>query len=255
MTTRQFDGGPPIYGHRFGSEYGPESSRTALEESLSRRVDGVECDIILSSDDEVFALHDPGLSLSTNLEGWAQHHTAAEIDEALIRDATGDISDEHPLRLGAVLDLIPPELPVQLDVKAYADEHLVERTTARACEIAEEHGTSGRIELISFFTSGCVTARDHGVSTRLVLWADYAPEALVKWLRDRDIVGVCMEGFILSQGLVEPLHEAGITISVGAVNSKAQLERVLPLRPHIVVSDRPAELRDEMSNLDRRASG
>lgn len=249
MATRTLDGGPPVYGHRFGSEYGPESSRTALEASLSSRVDGVECDIILSGDDEVFALHDPGLSLSTNLEGWAQDHPADEIDQALIRGQSGEISDEQPLRLRSVLDRIPPDLPLQLDVKAYADEPLVERTTARACEIAKEHGTSDRIELISFFTLGCLVARDHGVSTRLVLWADYAPEALVQWLLAREIRGVSMEGFVLSQALVEPLHAAGITMSVGAVNSKPQLERILPLHPDIVVSDCPAEIRECVSRL------
>lgn len=239
----------PVFGHRFGSEYGPETSRAALEESLARKVDGLECDIVLSRDDEVFALHDPGLSLSTNLEGWAQDHTAAEIDNALIRDATGSISDEHPLRLGAVLDLIPRDLPLQLDVKAYAHEPLVERTTARACEIAKEHGTADRVDVISFFTLGCLVARDHGISTRLVLWADYAPETLVQWLGDRDIGGVSLEGFIVSEGLVEPLHAAGISISVGAVNSKAQLERILPMRPHVIVSDCPAELREWVTRI------
>ena len=243
ITSRRAGGSVPVYGHRFGSEYGPDSSRTALEGSLARAVDGLECDIILSRDDEVFALHDPGLALSTDLEGWARDHTADEIDEAFIRDRSGGISNERPLRLRAVLDLIPPDLPLQLDVKAYADLPLARRTTALACEIVKEHGTDDRIEVISFFTPGCQVACDHGISRRLVLWADYAPDALVQWLVDRGIDGVSMEGFILSEDLVDPLHDAGITMSVGAVNSKAQLDRLLPMRPDIVVSDCPAEIK------------
>jgi glycerophosphoryl diester phosphodiesterase len=234
----------PVYGHRFGSDYGPESSRPALEKSLAHGVDGLECDIILSKDDEIFALHDPDLALSTNLEGWAQTHTADEIDEACIRGPNGEASDQHPLRLRAVLDLIPPELPLQLDVKAYADPDLVDRTTARACETAKEHGTDDRIELISFFTRGFLIAIDHEVSTRLVLWADYAPEALAQWVRDRAIDGVSLEGFIFSHELIDPLHDAGATISVGAVNSPGQLERILPMHPDIIVSDGPAEIKE-----------
>jgi glycerophosphoryl diester phosphodiesterase len=251
ITSKRAGSSVPVYGHRFGSDYGPESSCAALEQSLDRRVDGVECDVILSGDDEVFALHDPGLSLSTNLEGWARDHTAAEIDDALIRDATGDISDEHPMRLRAVLDLIPRDLPLQLDIKAYADLPLARRTTALACEVVKEHGTDDRVEVISFFTPGCEVACDHGISRRLVLWADYAPDALVRWLVDRGIEGVSMEGFILSEDLVEPLHDAGITMSIGAVNSDAQLERVLPLRPDIVVSDCPAEIKDCLTRVER----
>jgi hypothetical protein len=52
-----------------------------------------------------------------------------------------------------------------------------------------------------------------------------------------------VEGFILSERLHQPLKEAGLTISVGAVNSTEQLERVLPFRPEVLVSDCPLELR------------
>src|SRR5947208_7863043 len=145
IMPRRATDGFPVYGHRFGGDYGPESSRPALEKSLAHGVDGIECDIILSGDDEIFALHDPDLALSTNLDGWAQAHTADEIDEACIRGPNGEVSDQHPLRLRAVLDLIPPELPLQLDVKAYADPELVDRTTDRACEITKEHGADDRI--------------------------------------------------------------------------------------------------------------
>lgn len=48
--------------------------------------------------------------------------------------------------------------------------------------------------------------------------------------------------------------EAGLTISVGAVNSSEQLERVLPFQPEIVVSDCPLELRDEHDGEAARAA-
>jgi glycerophosphoryl diester phosphodiesterase len=242
----------PVYAHRFGSAFGPESSGAALEKSLGHQVAGLECDIILSGDDEVFALHDPDLGLSTNLESWATNHEAQEIDEAFIRDGNGEISEEHPLRLRKVLDRIPPDLPFQLDIKAYVDRELVGRTTGRACEIAREHGTADRITVISFFTDGCQVACEHDVTTLLVLWADYDPEALVRWVVDRGIDGVSCEGFILSKELTDPIHEAGLTISVGAVNSRGQVERILPLDPSILVSDTPVEVRGFVSELSAR---
>jgi glycerophosphoryl diester phosphodiesterase len=242
----------PVYGHRFGGQYGPEGSRAALEKSLGRQVEGLECDVILSRDDEVFALHDPDLALCTNLESWAQKHGAEEIDRAFIRDRNGEISEEHPVRLSKVLDLIPRDLPLQLDIKAYMDRELVERTTRRACEIARGHGTADRITVISFFTPGCRVAREHDITTLLVLWADYAPEALVKWVVDRGIAGVSCEGFILAKELTDPLREAGLTISVGAVNSRGQVEHLLPLNPDIIVSDKPAEIREVVRDLRAR---
>ncbi len=58
-----------------------------------------------------------------------------------------------------------------------------------------------------------------------------------------------LEGFIFSHELIDPLHDAGVTISVGAVNSPGQLERLLPMHPDIVVSDCPAEIKEWVSRL------
>jgi glycerophosphoryl diester phosphodiesterase len=242
----------PVYAHRLGGDYGPEASRPALKKSLSRKVEGLECDVIVSADDEIFALHDPDLGICTNLSGWAEDHEADEIAAGRIRGQTGEVSDEPPLRLRQLLELIPPELPLQLDVKAYADYELVDRTTERACLIVKEHGTADRIEIISFFSSGCQVARSHGIATRLVAWADYAPDALVRWVVDRDVSGLSYEGFILFRDLADTLHGAGLTFSVGAVNSRGQVERLLPFEPDIIVSDRPAEIRDILSELSAR---
>ena len=40
-----------------------------------------------------------------------------------------------------MLDLIPPELSLQLDVKAYADPQLAYRTAQRCCEVVAGHGS------------------------------------------------------------------------------------------------------------------
>jgi glycerophosphoryl diester phosphodiesterase len=240
--------GLPIYAHRLGAAYGPESSRAALQGSLERGVDGLESDVVLSADDEVFALHDPILSISTDLEGWAHETSTAELREARIRGEAGEPSEEHPMTLRELFDAIPPDLPIQLDVKAYADHELARRTAERACELAIEHGTAGRVEVLSFFTTACVAAARLGVRARMVAWSDYAPATLVEWVSERGFVGVAMEGFILDQRITRSLHEAGLSISVGAVNTPQQLERLLPLAPDVLVSDRPYELTAELAD-------
>jgi glycerophosphoryl diester phosphodiesterase len=238
--------GPPIYAHRLGAEYGPESSRAALERSLELGVDGLEADVVLSSDGEVLALHDPILSLSTDAEGWANEVSAAEIRAARLLDSQGEPSDQQPMALGDLLEEIPAELPLQLDVKTYADHALAGRTADRACEVALEHGTAARVEVVSFFTAACLAAVERGIAARLAAWADYAPEALAQWASSRGIAGVSLEGFILAERIVEALHGAGLSVSIGSVNTGGQLRRLLPLRPDILVSDCPGELAGEL---------
>jgi glycerophosphoryl diester phosphodiesterase len=242
--------GPPIYAHRLGSRYGPQSSRAALERSLEGGVDGAEVDVVLSADGDVIAVHDPFLRIATDLDGWAHATPTERILASRLLNASGEPSSERPMTLPELLDELPPELPLQLDVKAYADPELAHRTAARCCELVTRHGTAERIEVISFFSEACAAAVAAGVEALLVAWADYSPRALAAWVSGQSFAGVSVEGFIMSKRLCEPLAEAGLRISVGAVNSIEQLEVILPLRPDVVVSDCPLELRKELEAAD-----
>lgn len=128
-----------------------------------------------------------------------------------------------------MLEAIPSELPLQLDVKAYADTELARRTAEACCGISAELGRASQIEVISFFTPACEAAVAQGVRTRLVIWADYDPKTLINWVLDRGIGGLSLEGFILNRVLRDAAREAGLSISVGAVNTAEQLHRLLPL--------------------------
>lgn len=240
---------PSVYAHRFGGHYGPESSRAALERSLEGEVGGVEVDVVLTADDDVVAVHDPFLRVATDLDGWAHRTSTATVLRARLLDGAGEPSDQRPLSLEEVLCLLPPGLPLQLDVKAYADPELARQTAQRCCEVAIAHGTADRVEVISFFTEACAAAVAAGVAARLVIWADYSPPTLARWVAGQGFVGVSVEGFIFSERLRAPLAEAGLSISVGAVNSAEQLELLLPLEPDTIVSDRPLELRGEVEAL------
>jgi glycerophosphoryl diester phosphodiesterase len=244
----------PIYAHRLGGAYGPESSYAALEQTLSGHVDGLECDVCLSADGEVFALHDPALELCTDGEGWVHDAHAAEIARLRIRDRRGEPSDQTPMALRELLAVIPDEMPLQLDVKAYAEVELARRTAERSCRALIEHGTPGRAEIISFFTPACAVAREHGLQGRLVMWADYAPHALIAWAAAHGISGVSVEGFIFSPDLRRALTDAGLTASIGSVNSRRQLERVLPIGPDILVSESPHELAAELEAVRPRGA-
>lgn len=56
---------PPLYAHRLGRHYGPNSSAAALRHTLTAPVEGLETDICLTADDRLVLLHDPLLTLGT----------------------------------------------------------------------------------------------------------------------------------------------------------------------------------------------
>jgi glycerophosphoryl diester phosphodiesterase len=54
---------PPLYAHRLGRHYGPDSSAAALRHTLTGPVEGLETDVCLTADERLVLLHDPLLTL------------------------------------------------------------------------------------------------------------------------------------------------------------------------------------------------
>ena len=88
---------PPLYAHRLGRAYGPDSSAAALRGALAAGVDALETDVCLTADGALALLHDPYLPLGTDFEGFAHERTAHELRRARLRDRDGRLTAESPL--------------------------------------------------------------------------------------------------------------------------------------------------------------
>jgi len=237
---------PALIAHRLGRAYGPDSSAAALRGALAAGADALETDVCLTADGELVLLHDPLLSVGTTLDGWAHERTAAEILDSRITDRDGEPTAEPPLALDELLDAIPGDMLVQVEVKAHADPERARRTAEVICERYGRSAARDRLEVISFHSAACATAAAHGLRSRLVIFADYAPEALAAWAVRHGVGGVSVEHFLLSDPLARILRLAGLSINTGTVNDAELLARVIELAsPDAVCTDRPGELRAE----------
>ena len=238
---------PAIYAHRLGRAYGPDSSRAALARALQRPLDGLETDCCLTTDGELVLLHDPLLEVGTTVSGWARERTAAEICAGRLRHPDGTPSDERPLRLDELLELAPPGVRLQLEVKSHADPALARDTARALCECLRDHPARERTEVISFWSGACELAAELGFRARLVIIADYRIHMLADWGRRVGLHGVCVEHFLLSRALVATLQAFGLSVTTGTVNHAAMLEPLLPLGLDAVTSDSPHELHRALS--------
>lgn len=233
---------PPLYAHRLGRGYGPDSSAAALRGALAAGVDGLETDVCLTADGALELLHDPYLPLGTDLDGFAR--SARELRRARLRDGGGALTGEAPLCLEDLLAATAPGIVLQLEVKAHADPSLAGRTVEAVDACLRGRAEGRRVEMLSFSAEACARAARLGCAARLVTWADYAPGALVRWARRHGVDGVCVEHFLLSAPLVVGLRAGGLSVTTGTIDEPALLERVLRLRPDAVTSDRPHALRE-----------
>jgi glycerophosphoryl diester phosphodiesterase len=246
---------PPLHAHRLGRAYGPDSSRQALAGAIAAGADGLETDVCLTADGELVLLHDPLLSLCTTLDGWAHERSSSEISQGRLLDPRGEPTAERPLMLEELLDATPCDLPLLVEVKAHADRDLARRTATAICERYRGRPARRRMEVISFHSVACAAAAAHGFRSRLVVFADYAPEALAAWAVSRGVAGVSVEHFLLTPQLVSVFRLAGLSVNTGTVNDAELLVRVSDLAsPDAVCTDRPAELRAEALRLEEALS-
>ena len=218
---------PTLIAHRLGRAYGPDSSSKALAGALAGGVDALETDVCLTADEQLVCLHDPLLP-------W-------------LIAADGHPTDQHPLTVDELLALIPPDLPLQLEVKAHADPHLAARTARLICD---RHGRRERhrLEVISFHSTACATAAARGVRSRLVIWADGSPGQIAAWARSRGVYGVSVEHFLLSIAVARAFRRAGLSVNTGTINNVELARRVIRLgAPDAICTDRPLELRRELA--------
>jgi glycerophosphoryl diester phosphodiesterase len=246
---------PALIAHRLGAAYGPDSSARALAGALAGGVEGLETDVCLTADGDLVCLHDPLLRLGTDLDGWAHERTVAEIRAGRLLGDDGEPSDERPLSVDELLYVAPADVVVQLEVKSHADPDLAERTARAICERYRRGPDRQRIEVISFHTRACAVAAAHGFASRLVIWADYAPEALAAWAVRHRVDGVSVEHFLLSEWFARVLRLAGLSVNTGTINDAELLARVVErAAPDAVCTDRPAELRAEAAEALARSA-
>ena len=238
---------PPLYAHRLGRDPGPDSSRAALAATLAGPVEGLETDACVTADGRLVLLHDPWLSRVSSLDGWAHQTPWAALRGARLRDRHGTATDETPMLLEELLERVPRDLPVQIEVKAHGDPALARATAAQVCRVADVRAHGSPVEVLSFHTAACEEAARQGFPARLIIWADYAPSALLRWATRAGVSGVCIEHFLLHRALVERLRTGGLSVSTGTINDATHAARAASLGIDAITTDRPAALRRELS--------
>lgn len=236
---------PPLYAHRLGRDAGPDSSPAALAATLAAGADGLETDVCLTADAELALLHDPLLQLGTTAVGWAHRTTWEALRDAQAARPPRSADRPGPDALDNLLDAAPPGLPLQLDVKTQGDPDLavatVDAIDARVVPVHRD-----RIEVLSFHAGACTRAAGLGLRARLIVWADYVPQALTAWARGVGIGGVCVEHFLLHPELVGALRAGGLSVTTGTVNDATLARRVARLGVDAITTDRPAGLRADV---------
>jgi len=237
----------PLIAHRLGREPGPDSSRAALAATLDGFVDGLETDVCLTADGRLALIHDPWLSGATTAGGWVHETDWGELSHARLLDRRGRATSETPMLLEELFDRAPAHLRLQIEVKAHGDPDLARATADAVCRVVHSQAGRRNVEILSFYTAACEQAARWELPARLIVWADYAPDALIGWAARTGVGGVCIEHFLLRAALVTRLRLGGLSVSTGTVNDVSLARRACALGVEAITTDRPAALHHELA--------
>lgn len=236
--------------HRGGSRLRPENTLAAFDHALSLDVDGLECDVRLSSDGEVVVIHDDSLDRTTDATGAVSARTAAELARVDAGFRFGE-DDGFPFRgrqigiprLAEVLTR-HPEVPVIVEIKG--DDADVGR---RALAVVRECRAGSRVVLAGFsqivlddvrrlapdiLTSASrLEAQSAFARSRMWLPLKRTPARVFQVpfrLKGRELFG---------RRFVHSARRAGLPVQVWVTDDPADMARLVSMGVTGLISDRP----------------
>lgn len=247
-----YEGRPLVFGHRGAREAAPENTMAAFQEALAMGADGIELDVMLSSDGVPVVCHDASLERTTNGSGSVSQHTLAEL-RAL--DAGSHFAPEfagEPIpTLAQVLDAFGDSLRINIELKTTSrrDDGL----EAEASDLVASRGLTSTVVYSSFNPLSLWRARRYGprIPRGLLYSADLPIPLRLAWFAP--LLG--LQAVHPSRKMVDAAYmrwarRRGYRVNVWTVNAPDEMDRLLDLDVDMLITDRP-DLARELVNRRR----
>ena len=196
---------PPIIAHRTCPPYAPENSIEGIRVAFEQGADGVEIDLRSTLDFHPYLMHDNSMARTTGFPLPIELTPSFIVRQTRLRVG----SDEHPPTLAQVLDAMPSDKLLAVDVKTpWAAPALIAAVKRRAIQ------DRTLVWCSSARAAQFVRWRLPGVE--VAYYKDYEDEpnnlAFIAKARDLGVHAVSLEWRGISRGIVEAAHLAGLKV-------------------------------------------
>lgn len=149
---------PLVIAHRGASALAPENTLAAFELALELNADGIELDVMLSSDDELVVIHDVSVDRTTNGIGKVPQMTYAQLRELDAGSKFGEaFSGQHLPTLSEVFESVGGKMLINVELKNYHAPF--DDLAARVVRLIERFGLQESVLLSSFNPFNAAKAR------------------------------------------------------------------------------------------------
>ncbi|NHC43693.1 glycerophosphodiester phosphodiesterase [Motilibacter aurantiacus] len=274
---------PQVVAHRGASADVAEHTLAAYEKAIADGADALECDVRLTRDGHLVCVHDRTVDRTSDGRGVVSALELADLSQLDFESWAGqgrwhaegvDRDERGVLSLDRLLGLVRSAgRPVQLAIETKHPTRWAGRVERTLCELLERHGLArprpgeaSTVRVMSFST------------TALRRVGEQAPGLPLVWLTSRHRLGMSagraagvrvpaiggllaglpagVAGFGPSIGLlrerpelVEATHRRGRAVHVWTVDDPADARLCVELGVDVVITNRPAALRAQLSGL------
>ncbi len=228
------------FAHRGASGRAPENTLLAFRYAFELGADAIECDVQLSADGEPVILHDATVDRTTNGRG-----AVAALSLEKLRQLDAGAGEPIPT-LQEVLELCREAGKlVNLEVKAetLAQAQAIARVVGQAIERGQHHE---RVLVSSFWLPAVAALKQAHPAIRIATlhgglrWRFFS---MLRAARASGADAIHPQSALVSRGLVEAAHTAGLEVNVWTVDQPKTMRRLLSWGVDGIMTNYPEVLR------------
>lgn len=234
---------PLIIAHRGASAEAPENTLAAFRLALEQGSDGIELDVHLSADDAIVVCHDETLERTTTGTGAILEQTSGQLRTYDAGRWFGERFAGEPLPLlDEVLDLVPPSVSVNIEIKDYSQP----RINRRVLELLERRNRLGSVFFSSFDHVCMADLKRLEPRARIGLLYDEAPVDYRSFFASQGVEGYALHPF---HGFVNPEYakeagERGLAMFPWTVDDPERMKELVQAGVTGIITNKPALLRE-----------
>lgn len=209
--------------HRGFARLYPENTLTAVRQAAAQ-ADMIEVDVRRCGSGELVVFHDETVDRLTDETGAVADYAAAELAEMNV-----DRSGEGIPTLADVLDVVPPDVGLNLELK---ESGLIEDVQAAV------EGTGIEVWLSSFDTDVVATAAE-ATDWPVVLIVDDASEAAIERAAGIGCAGIAPHWRLIDFALIERAHRSDLSVYAWPINDVERARSLRKMEVDGIVAEEP----------------
>ncbi|MNI40737.1 Glycerophosphoryl diester phosphodiesterase [compost metagenome] len=231
-----------IVGHRGAAGEAPENTLGSFQLAVHQGSNAVELDIHLSKDGHLIVCHDYTLDRTTNLKGLIKDNIFDEIQQA---DAgswfSSKYAGEHVPSLEEVLELLPPEVRVNVEIKSDSPE-----LRQKLILLLRSKNWMQRVFVSSFNHPCLINLKEEAPEIRIGLLykEDYIAPSDINKRFNVSIYSLHPHHSLVNSVYMEEAREHQLQVYPWTVNDKDRMLELIELGVSGIITDYPAILHD-----------